>query len=55
MLFPSELGNWFSYLMLFDDGTKVYLTLIPINEVEEYFTNSDGLVEVLLDKDTLTI
>ncbi|MGG3885293.1 aminoglycoside 6-adenylyltransferase [Brevibacillus panacihumi] len=52
-LFPSELGNWFSYLMLFEDGNKVDLTLIPINEVEDYFTNSDGLVEVLLDKDAL--
>lgn len=52
-LFPSELGNWFSYLMLFEDGNKVDLTLIPINEVEDYFTKSDGLVEVLLDKDAL--
>ncbi|WP_019637767.1 aminoglycoside 6-adenylyltransferase [Paenibacillus fonticola] len=52
-LFPPELGNWFSYLMLFEDGTKIDLTLIPINEVGHYFTNSDGLVEVLLDKDTL--
>jgi len=52
-LFPSELGNWFSYLILFEDGNKLDLTLIPINEVGEYFTNSDGLVEVLLDKDTL--
>lgn len=52
-LFPSELGNWFSYIILFEDGNKLDLTLIPINEVEDYFTNSDGLVEVLLDKDTL--
>lgn len=52
-LFPPELGNWFSYLMLFEDGTKIDLTLIPINEAGDYFTNSDGLVEVLLDKDTL--
>jgi Streptomycin adenylyltransferase. len=50
-LFPPELGNWFSYLMLFEDGNKVDLTLIPISEAEDYFANSDGLVEVLLDKD----
>lgn len=50
-LFPSELGNWFSYLMLFEDGNKVDLTLIPIDETEPYFADSDGLVEVLLDKD----
>ncbi len=47
-LFPPE-SNWFSYLMLFEDGTKVDLTLIPAYELEAYFTNSDGLVEVLLD------
>lgn len=52
-LFPPELGNWFSYLILFEDGNKLDLTLIPINEWEDYFSNSDGLVEVLLDKDTL--
>lgn len=52
-LFPSELENWFSYLILFADGNKVDLTLIPINEIQDYFTNSDGLVEVLLDKDSL--
>ncbi|SEM64467.1 aminoglycoside 6-adenylyltransferase [Paenibacillus sp. OV219] len=52
-LFPNELGNWFSYLMLFEDGTKVDLTLIPLLEAEEYFAGSDGLVELLLDKDTL--
>lgn len=50
-LFPSELGNWFSYIILFEDGNKVDLTLIPANEMEDYFANSDGLVEVLLDKD----
>ncbi|GAA3413303.1 aminoglycoside 6-adenylyltransferase [Paenibacillus hodogayensis] len=52
-LFPPELGNWFSYIILFEDGNKVDLTLIPIEEVDDYFANSDGLVEVLLDKDTL--
>jgi aminoglycoside 6-adenylyltransferase len=52
-LFPPELGNWFSYLILFDDGNKLDLTLIPLAEVEEYFADSDGLVQVLLDKDGL--
>lgn len=52
-LFPPEFGNWFSYLMLFEDGNKVDLTLIPLNEMENYFAKSDGLVEVLLDKDSL--
>lgn len=44
VLFPSELGNWFSYIILLEDGNKLDLTLIPINEVEDYFSNSDGLV-----------
>ncbi|WHX48520.1 aminoglycoside 6-adenylyltransferase [Paenibacillus woosongensis] len=52
-LFPSELGNWFSYIILFEDGNKLDLTLIPKNEIDDYFTNSDGLVKVLLDKDNL--
>ncbi|WP_152401864.1 aminoglycoside 6-adenylyltransferase [Paenibacillus cellulositrophicus] len=52
-LFPPELGNWFSYLIHLEDGNKVDLTLIPFNEVENYFSQSDGLVEVLLDKDAV--
>lgn len=39
--------------MLFEDGNRVDLTLIPIDEVRDYFSNSAGLVEVLLDKDGL--
>lgn len=50
-LFPPEFGNWFSYLMIFEDGIKIDLTLIPLDEVPDYFAKSDGLVEVLLDKD----
>ncbi|MFD1955482.1 aminoglycoside 6-adenylyltransferase [Paenibacillus thailandensis] len=52
-LFSPELGNWFSYLILFEDGNKLDLTLIPIDEVDGYFAASDGLVEVVLDKDKL--
>lgn len=51
-LFPPELGNWFSYIILFEDGNKLDLTLIPVEEVEDYFSKSDGLVEILLDKDS---
>lgn len=50
-LYPPELGNWFSYLMLFEDGNRIDLSLIPLEETEDYFRNSDGLVEVLSDKD----
>ncbi|USK31863.1 aminoglycoside 6-adenylyltransferase [Bacillus sp. F19] len=51
-LFPPELGNWFSYLMLFADEHKIDLTLIPIDELEQYLSESDGLVKLLLDKDS---
>lgn len=52
-LYPPELGNWFSYLMIFEDGVKIDLTLVPLEEYEDYFKSSDGLVQVLLDKDQL--
>lgn len=52
-LFPPELGSWFSYIMLFEDGNKMDLTLIPIEETDTYFAKSDGLVAVLMDKDGL--
>ncbi len=48
-LFPPE-EKGFSYLMLFDDGIKIDLTLLSIDNLEEYF-NCDKLVKVLLDKD----
>ena len=33
-LFPPTLGNWFSYLMLFEDGTRIDLKLIPLEELD---------------------
>ena len=50
-LFPPE-ENGFSYLMLFDDGVKIDLTLLPISLFEEYLA-WDKLVKVLLDKDNI--
>ncbi|NMA84895.1 MAG: aminoglycoside 6-adenylyltransferase [Epulopiscium sp.] len=49
-MFPPELGNWFSYLMLFKDGTRIDLTLVPITELALYLS-SDKLLLILLDKD----
>lgn len=49
-LFPHELGNWFSYLMLFKDGRRIDLKLIPISEINLYLS-SDKLLAILLDKD----
>ena len=48
-LFPPD-GRGFSYLMLFDDGIKIDLTLLPVSMLKQYFT-WDKLVKVFLDKD----
>lgn len=50
-LFPPELGGWFSYLMLFEDGNRVDLKLVPIEELDRYLGH-DGLLKILLDKDS---
>lgn len=50
-LFPPDFpAGWFSYLMLFSDGTKVDLTLVPDTDAAEY-ARQDPLIRVLLDKD----
>lgn len=49
-LFPPELGGRFTYLMLFEDGTRLDLMLIPIEEKERYCVE-DSLTVILLDKD----
>ncbi|HEO8421991.1 aminoglycoside 6-adenylyltransferase [Niallia sp. FSL W8-0635] len=49
-LFSPELGGRFTYLMLFTDGNRIDLMLIPIEEKESY-CQEDGLTKVLLDKD----
>lgn len=49
-LFPPELGNRYSYLMLFTDGNRIDLTLIPIKDQIEYI-KEDKLTKILLDKD----
>lgn len=49
-LFPPDLGGWFSYLMLFQDGNRIDLILLPLEDMPRYF--EDSLVAVLLDKDS---
>ncbi|TLD80888.1 aminoglycoside 6-adenylyltransferase [Helicobacter sp. MIT 05-5293] len=50
-LYPPDLKEgWFSYLCLFDDGVRLDLMLIPLDDVEFYKTN-EPLMQVLLDKD----
>ncbi|MFO1443001.1 aminoglycoside 6-adenylyltransferase [Bacillus sp. Bva_UNVM-123] len=50
-LFPAEYENYFTYIMYFADGIKIDLGLIPLQDLEQYFIESDGLVEILIDKD----
>jgi aminoglycoside 6-adenylyltransferase len=52
-MFPPTLGNWFSYLMQYEDGNRIDLTLIPFNEIEKYFDRADSLTKVILDKDNI--
>ena len=49
-LFPAELGNRYSYLMLFADGNRIDLMLIPVEDQLEY-VKEDTLTKILLDKD----
>lgn len=50
-LFPASMPTgWFSYLMLFSDGVKIDLTLVPLESKEEYF-KQDPLIRILMDKD----
>ena len=50
-LFPPSPENWFSYLLVFEDGNKMDLSLWPVNDIERYFKIADSLTKVLLDKD----
>lgn len=49
-LFNQQLGNWYSYLMLFEDKTRIDLTIVPIEELDLYLS-SETLIEILLDKE----
>ena len=49
-LFPPELGGWFSYLMLFEDGNRIDLKLVPLADLESYLS-SESRLAILLDKD----
>lgn len=47
---PSEEG--FSYLMLFEDGNKIDLTLMPLEKFQ-YYLDNEPLATVILDKDQI--
>ncbi|WP_334084114.1 aminoglycoside 6-adenylyltransferase [Helicobacter typhlonius] len=47
---PDLREGWFSFLVLFDDGVRIDLSLIPLEDIEWYKDN-ERLMRVLLDKD----
>ena len=49
-LFPSEGRTRFGYLMQFEDGNRIDLTLLPLEELEPYL-KEDSIIQILLDKD----
>lgn len=49
-LFLPSLGGWVSYLMLFEDGNRIDLMLVPIADLDKYLQSS-SLTKILLDKD----
>ena len=49
-LFPPELGGRFTYLMLFTDGNRIDLMLVPLQNLEMHLQSS-ALLTVLYDKD----
>lgn len=49
-LFPSDGRIRFAYLMLFEDGNRIDLTLLTLEELELYL-KEDSLLQILLDKD----
>ena len=51
-LLPPANNGAYNYLMLFTDGNRIDLTLIPIEKQNEILEN-DSLTIVLLDKDNI--
>ncbi|MEI5989541.1 hypothetical protein A5881_001029 [Enterococcus termitis] len=51
-LFPPTNNGRFTYLMLFEDGNRIDLTLCP-KEQADYWHEGDRLAKVLLDKEQL--
>jgi aminoglycoside 6-adenylyltransferase len=51
-LFPPEPGSHHAFLMLYEDGSRIDLTLRPLADLEQYFASADSLTLVLLDKDS---
>ncbi len=44
--------NWYIYLMLFEDGTRIDLSIVGIDRMEADAYHGDGFFRLLLDKDS---
>jgi aminoglycoside 6-adenylyltransferase len=51
-MFPPAPGNHHTYLMLYEDGNRIDLTLNPLGELETLIGKADSLTKILLDKDS---
>ena len=49
-LFPPEGRSRFGYLMQYEDGNRIDLTLLPLEELEHYL-KEDSILRIMLDKD----
>ncbi|MDR2746479.1 MAG: aminoglycoside 6-adenylyltransferase [Treponema sp.] len=52
-MFPPEPGKQQAYLMLYEDGNRIDLTLNPLDEFDIRIKKADSQTKVLLDKDGL--
>ncbi|MFZ3071299.1 MAG: aminoglycoside 6-adenylyltransferase [Anaerolineaceae bacterium] len=49
---PPNAGAQLAYLMLFEDGNRIDLSIIPIEKLHQYLAE-DRMLKILLDKDGL--
>jgi aminoglycoside 6-adenylyltransferase len=52
-LFPPEPGAPHTYLMLYEDGNRIDLSLAPVSDIAAHFKRADSLTVILLDKDNI--
>lgn len=51
-LFPAEMGERFTFLMLFEDGNRIDLTLCPVEAIDDWLSE-EPMVDVLFDPEQL--
>lgn len=52
VLWPSELGECFTFLMLFEDGNRIDLTLCPISYIQQW-SAGEPMIKILSDPQRL--